>query len=72
MSLLPEGSSYSYLLVDVVYLPPRSYFLFDCNHSASPQLAALTLERRLCLIFFSPAAVVVVLEHLIVPGRNSY
>ena len=61
MSLLPEGSSYVYLLVDV--LPPLSYFLFDCNHSASPQLAALTLKRRLFSIFFSPA-VVVVLEHL--------
>ena len=47
----------------VVYVPPLSYFLFDCNHSASPRLAALTLTRRLCLIFFSPA-VVVVLEHL--------
>ena len=62
MSLLPEGSSYSYLLVDV--LPPLSYFSSDCNHSASTRLAAaLTLRRRLCLIFFSPA-VVVVLEHL--------
>ena len=47
----------------VVYVPPLSYFLFDCNHSASPRLAALTLTRRLCVIFFSPA-VVVVLEHL--------
>ena len=47
----------------VAYVPPLSYFLFDCNHSASPRLAALTLTRRLCLIFFSPA-VVVVLEHL--------
>ena len=62
LSLLPEGSSYVYLLVDV--LPPLSYFPSDCNHFASTRLAALTLKRRLCLIFFSPAAVVVVLEHL--------
>ena len=31
---------------------PLSYFSSDSNHSASPRLAALTLRRRLCLIFF--------------------